>query len=80
MKANPEKFTCTRCGHSEKRSDVLFCPHCGKANKKAMKFEYVCAVCGEALAESEITAEDWGKYRNGNVKVEIPLCPKCCKG
>lgn len=42
-----------------------------------MKMEYVCKDCGTSLAESEITQEDWGKYKAGNVRVEIPQCHKC---
>jgi hypothetical protein len=77
MKTTEGKFLCTRCGHTEPRGDILYCPHCGKANRKTMKFEYICKECGETLGNSEITAEDWGKFKAGNVRVEIPLCQKC---
>jgi rubrerythrin len=70
-------FTCTKCGHTENRTKTNYCPSCGKANRKSMKMEYVCKDCGTSLAESEITQEDWGKYKAGNVRVEIPRCPKC---
>lgn len=42
-----------------------------------MKIEYVCADCGAPLADGVLTAEDFFKFGEGNMKVEVPVCKNC---